>query len=381
MDGWQTARELLGGPAGPARDAVRWGLEGLRGCLTSALAQSPSDAAGRLLAAIDELLAGRVPGSPPAELAAAPAPGGPLLVSLAEAAEADPRLRGEIGPVSYQIGLTGGGWSVAGVCDPGPASQRPATGLPRADDAEIWAALHWHLLRASEEVAREWRGKAARAAEAAGARVVPATAPGPPLPATEELVPGLAGAIVAPGLRGAGPAAADPLAVVATAAAACAWFAGSNLPGLRHALRSVRLFEVVPLEPPGHAAAYQAEVDRRREVLLAAARTPGPELLKALLDVDEAVQSLLPWPPPAAGSWWGRWRRQARDAVRDARRAANLSGQIRLLAGRFSEIHQLTADNLPVEYGTPGEVVVCLRQHATVGGEELKGRVLYRPQE
>jgi hypothetical protein len=353
MDGWQTARELLGGPAGPARDAVRWGLEGLRGCLTSALAQSPSDAAGRLLTAIDELLAGRVPESPPAELAATPPPGGPFLGSLAEAAEADPRLRGEIGPVS----------------------------LPRADDAGIWAALHWHLLRASEEVAREWRGKAARAAEAAGARVVPATAPGPPLPATEELVPGLAGAIVAPGLRGAGPAAADPLAVVATAAAACAWFAGSNLPGLRHALRSVRLFEVVPLEPPGHAAAYQAEVDRRREVLLAAARTPGPELLKALLDVDEAVQSLLPWPPPAAGSWWGRWRRQARDAVRDARRAANLSGQIRLLAGRFSEIHQLTADNLPVEYGTPGEVVVCLRQHATVGGEELKGRVLYRPQE
>jgi hypothetical protein len=354
MDGWQAARELLSGPPGLARDAARWGLEGLRGCLTSALAETPSDDARRLLVAVETLLAGRPSDVTPAELAATPPqPNGLLLASLAEAAEADPRLRAEVGPLS----------------------------LPRADDAGIWTALHWHLLRASEDVAREWRGKAERAAEAAGTRVVPATAAGPPLPETEELVPGLTGAIVAPGLRGSGPTTADPLSALAAVAAACSWFAGSSLPGLRHALRSVRLFEVVPLDEPGHAAAYRAEVDRRREVLLAAARTPGPELLKALLDADEAVQSLLPWPPPAAGSWWGRWRRQARDAVRDARRAANLPGQVRLLAGRFAAVHQLTADSLPVEHGTPGEVVVCLRQYATVGGEELKGRVLYRPQE
>src|SRR5262245_61706942 len=101
MDGWQAARELLSGPPGPARDAVRWGLEGLRGCLTAALAESPSDDARRLLAAVEALLAGRPSNVPSAEPAATPPrPSGLLLASLAEAAEADPRLRAELGPLS-----------------------------------------------------------------------------------------------------------------------------------------------------------------------------------------------------------------------------------------------------------------------------------------
>jgi hypothetical protein len=343
MDGWRTAREVLGGPAGPLRDAVRWGLEGLRGCLTAA----DDPAAPRLLAELEELLAGR----PAAGLA--PTPGGLLLGALADAAEADPRLQAEAGPLS----------------------------LPRTDDVSIWTDLHWHLLRAAEETACEWRAKAAGAADSAGARLVPATGTGPPLSPDEEFVPGLAGAITVGGVRGtSGRPGADPMAVLLNAAAVSGWFAESGTPGLRHALRNVRRFEVGSLAQ-GQGAAYRAEVERRRGVLLAEVGNPGAGLLRALLDLDEAVQSLLPWPPPAPNSWWGRWRRLAREAVREARRAVPVSCQIRPLAGRFAEVHHLTADSLPVEVGTPGEVVVCLRQYATVGGEELLGRVLYRPQE
>jgi hypothetical protein len=342
MDGWRAAREVLGGPAGPLRDAVRWGLEGLRGCLAAA-AEDP--AAPRLLAELEELISGRP--------AAAPAPGGPLLGGLADAAEADPQLQAEVGPLS----------------------------LSRTDDASIWTDLHWHLLRAAEETAREWRAQAARAAADAGARLVPATGTGPPISPGEELVPGLAGAITVGGVRGTGATpGTEPMAVLLNAAAVSGWFAESGTPGLRHALRSVRRFEVASLAQD-RGAAYRAEVERRRGVLLAEAGNPGAGLLRALLDLDEAVQSLLPWPPPAPNSWWGRWRRQAREAVREARRVVPVSCQIRPLAGRFAEVHHLTADSLPVEVGTPGEIVVCLRQYATVGGEEIMGRVLYRPQE
>ena len=60
MDWWQPARDLLAHPDTPAGQALRWGLEGLRGCLTAALAQAPDDStagdARRVLEGLEEWL-------------------------------------------------------------------------------------------------------------------------------------------------------------------------------------------------------------------------------------------------------------------------------------------------------------------------------------
>jgi hypothetical protein len=56
--------------------------------------------------------------------------------------------------------------------------------------------------------------------------------------------------------------------------------------------------------------------------------------------------------------------------------------QLQTLAGNFADVSRLAPDSLQVDFGTPGEVSVCLRVWARLDGQELKGRVLYRsPQE
>jgi hypothetical protein len=51
---------------------------------------------------------------------------------------------------------------------------------------------------------------------------------------------------------------------------------------------------------------------------------------------------------------------------------------LQVLGGSFAEINHLAQDSLQVDFGVPGEVAVCLRVWARIGGEEIKGRVLYR---
>jgi hypothetical protein len=73
---------------------------------------------------------------------------------------------------------------------------------------------------------------------------------------------------------------------------------------------------------------------------------------------------------------------QAREALFQARDRAAAAGShvhLQLLGGNFADINQLAPDSLEVDYGVPGEVTTCLRVWARIDGEELKGRVLYRP--
>jgi hypothetical protein len=106
------------------------------------------------------------------------------------------------------------------------------------------------------------------------------------------------------------------------------------------------------------------------------------ERLKERLDLDECFHSLVYQPPADPASWWGRLQAQARDTLFQARDRAVQAGcqvHLQLLGGSFADINRLAPDSLQVDYGVPGEVVVCLRVWARIDGEELKGRVLYRP--
>ena len=106
------------------------------------------------------------------------------------------------------------------------------------------------------------------------------------------------------------------------------------------------------------------------------------EYLRARIELDEALHSLIYLPPVAPDSWWASFHAQARLTLFRARDRVIQCGcpaRLQRLAGSFPAISSLAGDdNLNVDHGTRGEVVACLRVYARIDGEESRGRVLYR---
>jgi hypothetical protein len=171
----------------------------------------------------------------------------------------------------------------------------------------------------------------------------------------------------------------EDLAPLADAVSAGLWLA-ENEPRVCHCLKSVFRFGLAPLTGDQRDR-YTAELLRLWERAVAAGRAGPKERLKAQLDLDEALHSLIHQPPEAAPPWWGRLRGQARAALfaaRDEAARAGVAVHLQELGGNFAEINRLAPDSLQVDSGVPGEVCACLRVWARVDGEELKGRALYR---
>jgi hypothetical protein len=359
---------LLARPDSRASQALRWGLRGLRASLQAALEENPDDPGSEdlrgLLAELGPLLESApegpaLPRDGLGELPPAAPPtreAGPLLLPLADAVAADPRLR-EV------------------LC------RAPAR---RGSDDEIWNDVQRLLLRAPPDLAEEWWGRCLTFAGQAGARPDDTGTVVLPLGRDEVIYPGLTGAVQATGLRSSaaappdprvGPPADEDLRLLAGVTSACLWFAEHD-PHLHHCLRSVYRFGVSPLTGDQRHR-YQAELLRLWERV----RAGAADGLKERLDLDEALHSLVYQPPADPGSWWGRLQGQARDALFRARdRAVQAGGRVhlQLLGGSFADVNRLAPDSLQVDFGVPGEVAACLRVWARVEGEEIKGRVLYR---
>jgi hypothetical protein len=175
------------------------------------------------------------------------------------------------------------------------------------------------------------------------------------------------------------PPADESLRPLADAVSACLWLAEHD-PRARHCLKGVFRFGLAPLTGDQRDR-YVAELLRLWERVRAAGEAGAREQLKARLDLDEAIHSLIHQPPEAEAPWWARVRGQARAALFAARDKAVQSGvaaHLQELGGNFAEINRLAPDSLQVDSGVPGEVCACLRVWARIDGEELKGRVLYR---
>jgi hypothetical protein len=183
------------------------------------------------------------------------------------------------------------------------------------------------------------------------------------------------------------PPADGDLLPLADVAAACLRLVEHD-PRLCHCLRTVFRFGVTPLAG-GQRERYAAELLRLWERLRGAKpqaieRQEWKDWLKACLDFDEAVHSLVYPPPAAPDPALGRLQGQARDALgrlRDRAVRAGCPVQLQTLGGNFADISRLAPDSLQVDFGVPGEVSICLRVWARLDGEELKGRVLYRSPE
>jgi hypothetical protein len=105
--------------------------------------------------------------------------------------------------------------------------------------------------------------------------------------------------------------------------------------------------------------------------------------LRALLDIDEAVNSLTHRPPPPSNSWWAQLRQRSRQlAVRAADELARAGTDVEVMpiGLRYLEARDLTEGNdvRSSVGGEPGDVLACLRMWARVEGKTLPGRVIYR---
>lgn len=371
---------LLALPDGRASQALRWGLRGLRASLQAALEEAPDGPGGAelrgLLGELGALLEGTRPTSglvlPPDDTALAtalargddPRRGSPRLLALARAVSADSRLQPELERSPIRDG----------------------------SDDDIWSQVQRLLLRVAPGLAEEWRRRSREHAEQAGGRPDEAHTAVVPLARDEVIYPGLGGGVQATGLRSALGAALDPrlgaptddgLRHLAGVTSTCLWFIQKD-PHICHCLKNVFRFGVSPLAGDQRER-YVAELLRLWERVRAAAGQGWKERLKAHLDLDEALHSLVYQPPAAPDSWWGRLQSQARDTLFQARDRAAQAGcpvHLQLLGGTFADINRLAPDSLQVDYGVLGEVSACLRVWARIDGEEIKGRVLYRsPQE
>jgi hypothetical protein len=261
--------------------------------------------------------------------------------------------------------------------------------ISEAGDDQIWNGVQRLLLRMPPPLAEEWRHRSQEFADQAGGRLDEWAALTLPLPWDEALYPGVTGEIRAAGLRVASAAPLDPrlgepggddLHVLASITSTLLWFVDHD-PQLYHCLKSVFHFGMVPLTGEQRDR-YVAEVVRRWERVRTACSQSQmvKEYLKALLDLDEALHSVVYQPAAAADSWWARLQDQARQVLFQARdRAIQAGGAVHLqtLGGNFADVNRLAPDSLQVDFGVPGEVSVCLRIWARIEGEELKGRVLY----
>jgi hypothetical protein len=362
--------------------ALRWGLHGLRASLQAALQEVSDDPGGEdlrgLLAELTPLLDGAGTFSAPAELPPAAEdvagreimpPSGvatPRLLPLARAVAADPRLREWL-------------------------HKRP---LREDSDEEIWNDIQLLLLRVPPALADEWQRRCLSHAEKAGALADETHAAVLSLERDERIFPGLTGTVQAQGLRSETGAPLDPrvttppeedLRFLAGVASAWLWFIEQD-PQLHHCLAGVFRFGLAALAGEQRER-YVAELLRRWDRVCAGAQTPSSrqgwkDRLKEHLDLDEALHSLVHTPPADPRSWWGQLCIEARDSLlreRDRAAQAGCPAHLQLLGGSFADINRLAPDSLQVDFGVPGEVAACLRVWARIDGEELKGRVLYRP--
>ena len=105
--------------------------------------------------------------------------------------------------------------------------------------------------------------------------------------------------------------------------------------------------------------------------------------LEALLDIDEAVSSLMHRPPAHAASWWAQVRQRSRrlvDQAADELRRSGADVEVLPLSMRYLDVRGYTAGNDVASStgGEPGDVLACLRPWARIDGTTLPGRVMYR---
>jgi hypothetical protein len=375
-----TRRLLQQGERSSIAGVARGGLIGLHAMLADAVLRFPQDAgvslAAEVIRQLDELLAvGDGPAAGGESLPGQPRPPAPAVTA----------------PAEPETGL--GDLVAEFAADPAVAEsidEQSLTSLGSTlGEDDSWRLLHLCLLRLPAVTAERWRVQAA-------GRIDPGRADWRVLPGEREtvLVPPrvAAGYRIAPGAP-ADDEVLDALGLRPDAAGAAPEAAElSRLSSLLLELAGIDENLMLALESALFQGVRRLDTELRqryRTDLLGRLReygrsTPGSvRRLEALLDIDEAANSLTHRPPPSSDSWWGRVHRQSRrmvDRSADDLKKAGVDVEVLPISLRYREVRDLTGGNDVASRsgGEPGDVLACLRLWARVGGRTLPGRVMYR---
>jgi hypothetical protein len=352
----QLVQQLLAVPGSAQAEALRLGLCGL--CAMLRAAATPGDpggpAAAALLGELERLLAG----GEDRHVAHVPPQKGPGLdlSRLTQYVQGDPELGRLHGP------------------EPFPE-----------DVVHLWHAAQRLTLRVAPA-----RRKALQQAlvKAAGGTATEAGAERLPLPEAGLIYPGLCDGMQVVGWQASpdapldqrlGDVPAGPGRALAGLVSVCLRLIVDDH-CLHHALYGLFMFGVKPFDDLDRDA-YAGELVYRLQRWLQC--TDVLERFRALLDLDEAINSLLYRPMVDRDSWWAGVQFRSRSLLDQSAAAARSAGHdvsIQVLGGAYRTARSSSTHDLQVEDSTtpPGEVIACLRVAARVGGQLLPGRVLYR---
>lgn len=262
--------------------------------------------------------------------------------------------------------------------------------LISTEDTDLWHEVQRLLLRIPEPKAKEWRDRAQKLAQKIGADADESAVLELPYKENKLLYPGLTGTVQAKGLCLSTTAPLDPrvaeerqdgdLKFLAQVVSICLQFIEMDS-SLHHCLKNVFRFGVTPLGSKEKSAYVKALIDRFRRVQK---NEDDPvAALRARLDLDEAIHSLLYLPPVQTNSWWGNLQDEVRKTLAwaaDRVRQPGYSVAYQWLSGAYANVNKYTQDDWALKnWGTPGEVTVCLRVYARIDQENIPGRVLFHP--
>ncbi|NJR14643.1 MAG: hypothetical protein HC785_02340 [Calothrix sp. CSU_2_0] len=264
-------------------------------------------------------------------------------------------------------------------------------------DEELWNEIQRLLLRIPEKQAQIWRDRTLKLAAEVGAIADHKVYKQLPFNRCEIMYPGLMGTTKSTGLclsdripissQLVTESTTEELKFLGGVVSTCIKFIHID-PLLHHALKSVDRFGIRSLNSDSERSKYAtALLERFRRVQITTnqitANNADPiAALRARLDLDEAIHSLVYLPPCDRYSWWGKLQQETRrtlDTAIDRVRSAGNQIQIRPLWGTYADIYAYSKDDLLLDIGgIPGEVSSCLRVYTKINDEVLPGRVLFR---
>ncbi|HLO84924.1 MAG TPA: hypothetical protein VK203_07915 [Nostocaceae cyanobacterium] len=359
----QHLRQLLALENSELARVLRFSLYGLEAALKQAQKEYPQDPGNQVC---DEVLQELYNLLQPAPVSTPATVTGELkLINLREAFNADPELNANLGNSPLQ-------------------SQT---------DADLWNEIQRKLLRVPENLATVWQQKSLELAQAVGAVPDNRNLYELPFIRNEVIYPGLTGTVQAKGLCLSQKSFFNSAIGQKYPSGDLHLLAGFVLfyhkiipiePDLYHSLKSVFSFDVVHLQskPEQKNLYLDALGDRFSRTQKAEENTDPLLILRAWIDMDEAIHSLIFVPTSDRYSWWGKFQQESRRFLKKVAEKAIKAGhkvQIKQLSGIYADICALSKDDLQLDYGgTPGEVLTCLRVYARINQEEIPGRVIFR---
>jgi hypothetical protein len=374
-------RLLAAGRDSVLAPVLRGWLVGLDAALGDAAANAPGDPGAGDCREVRAWLAGLLPGStlPGSTLprSARPWPAPRALAGFLGRLTKEPQVTGHLDAATVRA------WQAFATALDAPWPEAQANMAPPAG---LWETIQLRLLRLPEPAARQIRDDLWRSAGH------------PPAASSWRDLASAGGsgeALVAP-LDGAGPgvrASSDPepdeevLACLSRCEAAelaqvcSALLTAAEIDDdLWLCLESLQFGSAVRLDDAGRRRLRREVIGRLSEY--ARHRPYSDASVQALVAVDEAVHGVVHLPVAASGSWWERlWRRSSDIVERQAEkaRAGGADIEVRPLILDYPDVRHLTRNDLAVGIGgEPGDVLACLRLYASIGGQKLPGRVMYR---